>query len=43
MNACEILKGEHSHKRYCALKERTLQTMNFDTNLIKVSGKLSKL
>ena len=38
-----ILKGERNLKRYCALKQRNLQTMNFDTNLIKIGGKLSKL
>ena len=37
------VKGEHNLKAYCALKLRTLQTMNFDTNLIKFHGELRKL
>ena len=36
-----FLKGERNIKRYCALKYRTLQAMNFDTNLIKIGEKLS--
>ena len=36
------VKGERNLIRYCALKLRTLQTMNFDTHLINIGGKLSK-
>ena len=39
----EEFKGERNLKMSSALKERTLQTMNFDTILIKIGGKLSKL
>ena len=35
-----IIKGERNLKMYCALQLRTLQTMDFDINLIKIGGKL---
>ena len=37
------IKGERNHKAFCTLKKRALQTMNFDTNLIKIGGELRKL
>ena len=38
-----IIKEERNLKMYCTLRLRTLQTMDFDTNVIKIGGKLSKL
>ena len=38
-----VVKGEHNLKAYRVAKYRTLQTMDFDTNLIKIGGKLRKL
>ena len=39
----DLLKGEHKLKAYFASKQRNLQTMNFDTNLIKIGGELRKI
>ena len=36
-------KGKRNRKAYCASKWRTLQNMNFYTNLTKISGELRKL
>ena len=41
--AFDLVKGERNVKTYCASKWRTLQTMNFYTNLIKIGGELRKL
>ena len=37
------IKKERNLNVYCASKQRTLQSMNFDTNLIKISGELRNL
>ena len=37
------VKGERNLKAYCASKWRTVQTMNFDTNLNKIGVELRKL
>ena len=38
-----LLKGKCNFKSYCVSKERALQTLNFDTNVIKIDGELRKL
>ena len=40
MKGLWVFKGERNLKAYCASKSNTLQTMNFDTNLIKIDGEL---
>ena len=40
---CNEIKGERNLNAYWAPKLRPLQTMNFDTNLIKIGGELWKV
>ena len=37
------VKGERNLIAYCVSKKRALQTMNFDTNFIKIGVELRKL
>ena len=39
----QTFKGKRKLNAYCASKKRTLHSMNFDTNLIKIGGELRKL